>query len=125
MIRGETRFLIPKRARFAIYKVVSGLPSLLVADLGAVSFTSSGVKEVSCSIFLPAGWYAIGLMFNPTSISLVCPYINISSLLGQAPASASTFSGFRATLTYGSFPSIASLSNIVDTNAAIIWLKAS
>jgi hypothetical protein len=123
--QSNTTFSNTQNARLAIYKVVSGLPSTLVADLGVIYFISFGTKELSCSISLPAGWYAIGLMFSPNSISLVCPNTNINSLLGQTVPSVSTFSELRATLAYGSFPTIASLSNIADTNAPIIWLKAS
>lgn len=110
--------------RLAIYNVVSCLPSKLIVDLESISFTSAGYKEISCSVLLSHGWYAIGLIFNPSSMTIFAPVIGLNNLLG-ASSLGSSLCGFRATLAYGTFPSIASLTNIAEINAPLIWLKTS
>ncbi|MBW4572653.1 MAG: hypothetical protein KME31_33160 [Tolypothrix carrinoi HA7290-LM1] len=120
----NTSFSNTQNVRLGIYKIAFGLPSTLVADLGSISFTSNGSKEVACSIVLPAGWYSIGFITNPSFINLLCPLITLTNLLGTASLGSST-SGFRATLAYGDFPSVASLTNLTEVSVPIIWLKAS
>ena len=95
-----------------------------MSDLGTISFTTSGLKEISCSVSLAPGWYAVALQFNPTQIGISSPNINLGSLLGQTSPTLTSFSGSRATLAYGAFPLTASLTNVTDTNSPLIWFRA-
>lgn len=122
----NTSFSNAQNVRLAIYKIALGLPSTLVADLGIISFTSNGSKEVACSIVLSAGWYSIAFITNPSFINLLCPVASLSNLLGTTLTSlGSSTCGFRATLAYGAFPSVASLVNLSEASVPIIWLKTS
>lgn len=119
----NTSFSPSQAARFGIYKVSSGLPTSLLFDLGTISFAIPGIKEISCSITLAPGWYAIALVFT-TAMNLVSPAM-FSNLYGQTNVSASTtVNGFRATLTYGTLPSTASLTNLTEFYSPLMWLKA-
>ncbi|MCV3213020.1 hypothetical protein OGM63_05675 [Plectonema radiosum NIES-515] len=114
-----------QEVRLAIYTVESGLPSKLVTDLGKIIFTSVGFKQISCSVYLRPGWYAVALQTSPNSVVLASSIINLSNLLGQINPSVYSFSGFKANLTYGTFPSVASQANLTEADAPTIWLKAS
>ncbi|NEU77047.1 hypothetical protein PI95_032255 [Hassallia byssoidea VB512170] len=123
-IYSNSTFSSPENMRFGVYEVVSGMPSTLVADLGSISFINPGAKEIICSITLTAGWYAIAIAFNPSSITLSSPTLYLNYMLG-ASGVLTNFSGYRAPFVYGSFPSTAVLTNITETNSPLVWLKAS
>ena len=49
-------------ARLGVYRVVSGVPSLLVKDIGTVSTSTTGLKEISSAIVLPEGRYCLAIV---------------------------------------------------------------
>lgn len=119
----NSSFSSPISARFGVYKISSGLPSTLLSDLGEISFTSSGFKEISCSLFLTAGWYAIATSFSGT-LTILYPNITLGSLIGTISSFSGGTNGLRATLNYGAFPSNASVASLTDVSSPLIWLKA-
>lgn len=112
--------------RFAIYKVINGLPSGLVRDLGVTSLNApSGIKEVSAVVTLEAGWYAIAMMLSVNNIGFLAAPSSLTNLLGLlTPSTATNLSGFRHTLSYGSFPPTAPTANIENSPTPHFWLKA-
>jgi len=55
-------------ARLGIYTWANGLPGSLVADLGTVSTTTTGDKEISITQTLAAGAYALVAIFDATPV---------------------------------------------------------
>ena len=95
-----TNFGSSQFARIGIYKVISGLPSTLIADLGEISFTSTGYKEITCSVNLSPGWYAIATMFTPNTIGINYANIILTSLIGATTPASTYVSGLLSTLAY-------------------------
>lgn len=113
-------------AHIGIYKVESGLPSTLVNDCGEVVLNSTtGVREKSCLITLPPGWYAIALSFSPNAINIVYPLANLNDLIGQTFPSTNNLTGLRAILAYSSiYPFNASRVSLSEQLTPLVWLKA-
>lgn len=121
----SSSFMIPQEARIAIYAVNNGLPTKLLFNLGIISLSTSGNKEVIFPFSLIPGWYAIAIQFTAT-INVVSPNLNLSYLLGQSIISLSALpSGLRASFNYGDFPNSAPINNISEMPTPLFWLRAS
>ena len=120
----NTNFASTQEVKIAIYQVSSGLPTNLIADLGLVSFTTVGNKEVSFNLSLSPGWYVIAIQTSPNSMSIASPTICLNNLFGLTIPSYSSFNGFKANLNYGSFPQIASQNAFSPVATPLFWIKA-
>jgi hypothetical protein len=119
----NTSYMTAQEVKVAIYETSLGFPTNLLADLGAISFTTTGYKEFSFSLTLSPGWYAIALQCL-SSMSIANPVISLNNLLGQSSPNSSSFSGYRATFSYGAFPKIASQNAITPVACPLFWLRA-
>jgi hypothetical protein len=74
-------------ARLGIYNCENGAPTTLVADLGTVSVTSTGEKEITISQALAAGTYMLAAVFDGTPVvARGIVQTAMTAIAGGAPA---------------------------------------
>lgn len=94
-------------ARLGVYNSENGVPTDLVADLGTVDTSTSGEKEITISQNLPAGAYALAVIFSGTPEMYFAQQDNemTTYLLGcSASQGATDTTGVYRAQTYGALP---------------------
>jgi hypothetical protein len=90
--------------RLGIYNVANGVPTTLVLDAGSVGANTTGVKEITISVTLPRGWYALSANKNELAIALrrIVTSINLgqTNLAVQQPHDV-----WQVSSTFGALPS--------------------
>jgi hypothetical protein len=110
---------------------VTGKPSSLVLDAGAVDSSSTGAKEITISQALTPGWYYLAALCDSGSVQ-VYGWGSLSTfpkpILGiplSNIGSSSLFGQYVETFTYGSLPSTATPGNTVSSGDIMgVWLRA-
>jgi hypothetical protein len=91
--------------RLGIYSVSDGLPKDLVLDAGAAAADTTGQKDITISVTLPRGWYALTLNKNEDAITLRRSIYNVN--IGQTSLAVTQPQDVwsRGSTAYGALPS--------------------
>lgn len=91
--------------RLGLYKDASAQPGTLIADSGALSMASTGVKEVTISAVLQPGLYWIAALFDATTGGVSgFGTASVIPVLGRTSA-LSPITTLQRTMTFGAYPS--------------------
>lgn len=116
-------------ARLGIYNFVNGLPTTLVLDAGTVSVATSGEKEIAISQLLPAGMYALGIIFSATtSVSIVdadCSGVTNYFIGSSNGLMGSTTCGVAMSTSFGALPATFTFSSYTSsTGTPVIYVRS-
>jgi hypothetical protein len=90
--------------RVGLYTMLNGRPSKLMKDYGTIATSTTGIKEITISHEIPAGFYAVCYVFDGTPTVRSAP-LN-PGMLGVATPGALD-GRMSGAFTYGAFPSAA------------------
>lgn len=91
--------------RLGIYACNAGYePGNLIADIGAVSLSASGVATLDCSVSLSAGLYFFAALNNAVASLSAVSTASMVPLLGGNDGFSSLRNSFYAAQAYGSLP---------------------
>ena len=112
-------------ARLGIYNFANGVATTLVADLGTVSTSTTGNKEISISQSLTAGLYAIAVITDAApSLRRGGVTAGMSQYVTGAANETASTTGAYETRSYGALPASFTYSGDVTTSTEpLIWLR--
>jgi len=122
----EVQTAVSGNARLGIYNFVDGVPTTLVADLGTVSTSTTGEKEITISQALTAGIYVLAVIADNASALFrgTNDLTILSHFTGAQSGQSGTEVAFFIDTTFGVLDDpFGSVSYTSGTGVPTIWLR--